>query len=366
MHQPNDTGVETLASVHTTGFPELLRALGASLLVSTYQAGKLLFMRAAGETLNVHFRHFARPMGVAFDGRQLAVGGQHDIRTFANLPEVAASREPAGSHDACFLPRQIHITGNIAVHELAWGSEGLWLVNTRFSCLCTLDPSCSFVPRWAPPFISELRPEDRCHLNGLALVDGRPRYATALGASDAPAGWRQRKRDGGVLIDCASDEVIAAGLSMPHSPRWRDGRLWLLNSGEGSIGVVDLASGRYEPVARLPGFTRGLDFCGRYAFVGLSRVRESATFSGIAIADAPLEQRACGVWVVDTVTGRTVAFVRFDAGVDEIFAVQALPQIRFPDLVDDEPELLEHTFVVPDDALARFDPQSRGITNGAS
>src|SRR5262249_18872490 len=150
-----------------------------------------------------------------------------------------------------------------------------------------------------------------------------------------PAGWRERKKDGGVLIDIDSNEVIVSGLSMPHAPRWYNGQLWVLDSGSASIGVVDPQAGCFQSIAELPGFRRGLGFCGRLAFVGLSQVRESAVFSGIALTER-LAERTCGVWVVDIVTGNTVAFLRLEDAVQEIFAVQVLPGLRFPDLINDE------------------------------
>jgi uncharacterized protein (TIGR03032 family) len=207
------------------------------------------------------------------------------------------------------------------------------------------------VPRWRPPFISAIAPEDRCHLNGLAMLDGQPRFVTALGTSDEPSGWRPHKRDGGVLLDVHSGEIITRGLSMPHSPRSHDGRLWVLNSGAGGFGVVDPQTGKYEEIAELPGFTRGLDFCGRFAFIGLSQVRESAIFSGIAIAERPLEERSCGVWVVDIVTGHTVAYVKFEDGMQEIFAVQVLAGRRYPDLINDDRARIADSFVLPDEPL---------------
>jgi len=339
-----------LRSVHTTGFPPLLDLLGASLLITTYQAGKLVIVRSEGDHLNTHFRGFQAPMGLALAGDRLAVGTHWQVWEFHNVPAAAAKLKPAGRHDACFLPRSCHVTGNIQVHEMAWADDELWLVNTRFSCLCTLDRLHSFVARWRPPFVSGLTPADRCHLNGLGMVDGRPRYASALGATDAPAGWREGKARSGVLIDVVSGETIAHGLSMPHSPRWHNGRLWLLESGTGTFGVVDTDSGRYEPITALPGFTRGLDFLGPYAFIGLSKVRETAVFSGIPITER-LSERTCGVWVVDTRTGGTTAFLRFEDALQEIFAVQVLPGHRFPDLINDDQKLLDDTFVLTDEAL---------------
>jgi uncharacterized protein (TIGR03032 family) len=339
-----------LRSSHTAGFGPLLEQLGASLLVSTYQAGKLVVLRADDGAVNTHFRAFQNPMGVACDGERLAVGTALEIWEFHNVPAVARKLAPVGKHDACFLPRSSHVTGNVQVHEMAWIGDELWFVNTRFSCLCCRAADFNFVPRWRPSFISALAPEDRCHLNGMGLRNGCVRYVTALGETDDPAGWRRDKKGGGVLIDVPSGEVITRGLSMPHSPRWHDGRLWVLDSGNGGFAVVDEATGRLTTVAELPGFTRGLDFCGRYAFVGLSQVRETAVFSGIAVAERPA--RSCGVWVLDTVSGETVAYLKFEDAVQEIFAVQLLPGRRFPDLINDNNALIADSFVLPEPALA--------------
>jgi uncharacterized protein (TIGR03032 family) len=215
-----------LRSVHTTSFAEILEHLGISLLVTTYQAGKLVLLRADGGVVNTHFRSFAKPMGLACSGNRLAIGTALEIWEYHNVPAVAAKREPPGKHDACFLPRTGHATGEVLIHEMAWATCELWFVNTRFSCLCTPDPTCSFVPRWRPPFISALAPEDRCHLNGLGVADGQVRYASALGETDSPAGWRAHKKHGGVLMQVPSGAIVARGLSMPHSPRWHDGRLF--------------------------------------------------------------------------------------------------------------------------------------------
>ena len=135
-------------AVHTPNFPALLRRFGASLLVTTYQAGKLVIVRDEGEQLNTHFRPFRAPMGMALIGDRLAVGTKIQIWEFVDVPTVTARLDPPGRHDACFLPRSSHVTGNIQIHEMAWGAGNeLWVVNTRFSCLSTLDRSASFTPR---------------------------------------------------------------------------------------------------------------------------------------------------------------------------------------------------------------------------
>jgi uncharacterized protein (TIGR03032 family) len=266
------------------------------------------------------------------------------------MPAVAPKVEPEGKHDACYLPREIHVTGDIDIHEMAYDRSGeLWVVNTKFCTLSTLDPEHSFNPVWRPNFVSALAAEDRCHLNGLALVEGEPKYVTALGETDTPGGWRENKKSGGILMDVQTNEVLLHGLSMPHSPRWHQGRLWVLESGEGSLARVDLQAGEWQTVCLLPGFTRGIGFLGPLAFIGLSQVREGAVFSGIPLVER-LEERTCGVWVVNIQTGETVAFLRFEEGVQEIFAVQILPA-RFPEMLEWQDKLLMNSYVVPDGVL---------------
>jgi uncharacterized protein (TIGR03032 family) len=343
-----------LRAAHTSNFPALLRQLGATILVTTYQAGKLVMVRDEGDHLNTHFRAFKSPMGLALadGGARLAIGTTIQVWEFRDVPDVARRLAPAGAFDGCYLPRASHVTGNVLIHEMAYGAGGeLWFANTRFSCLATLNPESSFVPRWRPPFVSELEPSDRCHLNGLGMVDGRPKYVTALGETNTMGGWRPNKARGGLLMDVDTNAVLCRGLSMPHSPRWYAGRLWVCESGSGTLGFVDLDTGKYEPVAAVPGFTRGLDFAGNLAFVGLSQVRESAVFSGIPITErlAP-EERTCGVCVVDLERGTTLALLKFESGVQEIFAVSLLPR-RYPDLINDDDQLLESSFVVPTECL---------------
>jgi len=330
----------------TDSFVELLHQLGASLLVSTYQANKLLAVRVAGSGLSLLVRTFDRPMGLAVDGRRMALGTRREVWFMRNAPDIAPRIEPVGRHDACYLPRSAHVTGDIGVHEIAWAGEELWLVNTRFNCLCTLHPDYSFVPRWRPPFVTVLAGDDRCHLNGLAIVAGQPRYVTALGETDMANGWRANKPRGGCLLEVSSGEVISRGLSMPHSPRWHDGRLWLLESGTGQLVLVDPATGRRQPVAELPGFARGLALSGPYAFVGLSKIRQTSAMDGVPLADRR-EQLKCGVAAVDLRSGRVIALLEFQTAVEEIFDVQLLPGLRFPEVIGFQQETIQHTFIVP-------------------
>ena len=342
-----------LRSVHTNNFPYLLQQLGISLVVSTYQAGKLILLRADNNVINTHFRTYQKPMGLAATREKISLGSAHQIWELRNVPAVSQKLDPPNRHDACFLPRKVHLTGDIDIHEMAYvgnNAEELWFINTRFSCLCTLDEVHSFVPRWRPAFITAYDLTDRCHLNGLAIRNQQPRYVTALGETDTPGGWRKNKANGGILIDISNNQILCRGLSMPHSPRWYREQLWFLESGYGSLAKVDLNTGKWETVARVPGFTRGIEFWGDFAFIGLSQVRESAVFSGLPLTKSN-EPRFCGVWVVNINTGETVAFLRFEEGVQEVFAVSVLPNIRFPEVIDWDENLLRSSYVLPDEAL---------------
>ncbi len=332
--------------VYSPGLPALLESMGATLLVSTYQAGKLVVVRSVQGRLSTLLRSYEQAMGLAVDERRLAIGTRSQVWFFRNAPDIAVQLEPVGMHDACYLPRSCHVTGDIRCHETAWCGDELWIVNTRFSCLCTLSPDYSFVPRWRPPFVTAITAEDRCHLNGVAVADGAVRYVTALGETDEKDAWRANKASGGCLIDVRNGDVVARGLSMPHSPRFHAGRLWVLDSGTGRVLLVDLANGQRDVLEAVPGFARGLAFAGRYAFVGLSKIRESSTFGGLPIAERRQELK-CGVWVIDTVGGKTVEWLEFDQGVEEIFDVQILLGIRFPAVVGFQKDTIHGAFVVP-------------------
>lgn len=319
-------------------FVDVLRQIGATLLVSTYQAGKLGAISAGENGLRFSFLNFDQAMGVAVGPQRLAVGAKGQIWFFDANPQIAPTLAPAGLFDMCYLARSAHVTGGIHCHEMAWGAGGeLWVVNTLFSSLATLHEDFSFVPRWRPPFITDLAGEDRCHLNGLAMDRGQPKFVTVMAESNAPAGWRPDKSTSGCILDVATGAAVSRGLAMPHSPRWYNGRLFVLNSGYGSLEAVEVSTGRRDTVATMPGYTRGLAFSGPLAFVGLSRIRESAVFGGVPIAKHRHELK-CGVGVVDLQTGQTIATLEFETGVEEIFDVQLIPNARCAYLCGPRPD----------------------------
>jgi uncharacterized protein (TIGR03032 family) len=322
------------ASSSTSTFSELLNIAEASVLATTYKSGQVVVLRARDEQiLDTYFTPMNRPMGTAIAGNRVAVGIADSIVTYLRHDNGEfLGIEPLP--DAVLVPKSVVFTGDVAIHDMAWDADGeLWFVNTRFSCLSTLQLHQSFDVRWRPTWISSITAEDRCHLNGLAMVEGRPTYVSALAMTDTAQGWRDHRGTGGVLIDIRDNSVVAQGLSMPHSPRWHENQLWFLESGKGALNVLT-PGGSVTQVAELPGFTRGLAFIGPYALVGLSQVRESV-FSDLPVTKSAAE-RNCGIWIVDTRSGEVAGFLRFDANVTELFDVQVLPA-RWPHIAANGP-----------------------------
>ena len=307
---------------YSNNLASILDRLKVSLFFSTYQAGKLGVVTAKDNSLNISFHNFERAMGMAISPTRMAVGGKDWVYFLRNDVKLAPQIEPAGTYDACFLTRGGQYTGDISIHDLAWGNNELWMVNTRFSCLCTLTNSYNFLPQWRPNFVSAIAPEDRCHLNGMAMVNGMPKYVTVLGKTDTPGGWRDNKASGGCILEVPSSKVITEGLSMPHSPRMYNNRLWVLNSGHGDIVAIDVATGSQEKIISLPGYTRGLALIGKYAFVGLSKIRETAIFGNLPISDRLKDDLKCAIAIVDLQTRQMVSRIEFIEGVDEIFDIQ--------------------------------------------
>jgi uncharacterized protein (TIGR03032 family) len=303
-----------------------------SVALTTYQVGKLYFIGLKPDNgLSVFERSFNRCMGLCTTPNGLYMSSLYQVWRFENVLEAGQQQD---GYDRLYVPQVGYTTGDLDIHDMAMGNDGrLVFVNTLFGCLATLSESHSFKPLWRPPFISKLAAEDRCHLNGLAMKDGQPAYVTAVSQSDVADGWREHRTSGGVVIDVTSNEIVCTGLSMPHSPRWHNDRLWLLNSGTGDFGYVDLESGRFESLCFCPGYMRGLSFCGHFALVGLSKPRQNKTFSGLALDDNLKSRNAearCGVQVIDLRTGDAVHWLRMEGVVEELYDVVVLPNVRRP------------------------------------
>ena len=337
-------------------FTSWLASQNLSLVFTTYQAGKVFFigLRQNGQ-LSVFERTFERCMGLYAHNSSLYMSSLYQLWRLENALEPG---QIADGYDAVYVPQVGYITGDLDIHDVVLvepaqppqlrGDQqvepqvpslnngrlgGVVFVNTLFSCLATISETKSFVPFWKPPFISKLAAEDRCHLNGLAMRDGQPRYVTAVSQSDVADGWRDKRKDGGCVMDISTNQAIATGLSMPHSPRWYKDKLWLLNSGRGEFGYLDLERGVFEAVAFCPGYLRGLSFCGDFAVVGISKPRHNKTFSGLALDEqlqAKQAQARCGLLVIDLRSGDIVHSLRIEGVVEELYDVQVLPGVRRP------------------------------------
>lgn len=318
------------------GLEQRLGALDLSVTFSSYQSGLLYLVgRQVNGGVNIHQMATPKPMGLCLAPTgDLWLSGQNDVTRFANALEPGEVANQ--SFDACYVARTVHVTGSLDAHDVGVNAEGEPIfVNTRFNCLARPSARFSFEEVWRPPFVSALVDEDRCHLNGLAMQEGEARYVTAVSRSDTIDGWRDRRGDGGVIIDVQSGEVVCEGLSMPHSPRLHNGELWVLNSGTGELGVVNLEGPldqRFEPRVFCPGFLRGLRFIGDMAFVGLSKPRYQR-FEGLTLdqrlRDADSEPW-CGIQVLDLRKGSCVDWLRLDGAVSELYDLELLPGVFCP------------------------------------
>jgi uncharacterized protein (TIGR03032 family) len=313
-------------------FVSWLASVNASLAFTTYRAGKVFLIGSQPDgRLSIFERTFNRCMGLCVAGNGFYMSSLFQLWRFENILDPG---QAYNGYDRAYVPIVGYTTGDLDIHDMAVDGNGrVVFVNTLFSCLATVGEKDSFAPLWRPPFVSKLAAEDRCHLNGLAMDDGKPAYVTAIAATDVADGWRDKRADGGCVIDVRSNQVIAAGLSMPHSPRLHQGKLWLLNSGTGELGTVDPRMGRFQPIAFCPGYLRGLSFIADYAVVGLSKPRENRTFTGLPLDDALARRNAeaqCAIYVIDLRTGDAVHWLRIEGIVEELYDVVVLPGVRRP------------------------------------
>lgn len=317
------------------GFIDFLVTNRLSLALTSYQTGQLMLIGPLLDNrLSVFQRNFVRAMGLWASPQRLYVSSIAQIWRLENVlgPGQLATQQQL-HYERLYVPRASYTTGDLDAHEIGIGAnDQLIFVNTKYSCLATTDPVHSFKPIWKPSFISKIAPEDRCHLNGLAMKDGAPKYVTAVSRSDVVDGWRERRHEGGILIDVETGRVVTEDLSMPHSPRLNAGTLWVLDSGRGYLCRVDPDTGKAEQVVFCPGFARGLSFFGGYALIGTSLPRDGA-FKGLEL-DENIKARdgepRCGAYIVDTRTGDILHWIRFEGAVRELFDAAFIPGVRAP------------------------------------
>jgi len=335
--QVDTTPPKSFRMIGSPGLVDWLSRQNVSLACSTYQTGKLFLIGAqANGRFSVFERTFERAMGLACTAEAQTIYMATAFQVW-RLVNALQADETIEGYDRYYVPQVGYTTGDLNVHDMALGYDGQPLfISTRFSCLATISEQYHFNPLWMPKFITKLVDEDRCHLNGLAVVGGKPRYVTACSQTDVAEGWREQRHDGGVVIDIEADEVIAEGLSMPHSPRWHQNKLWLLDSGNGSLGYLNTDNGRFEKVAFCPGFARGLAFTGNYAVVGVSMPRHDPTFEGLSLQNRLTDEgmtSQCGLIVIELTTGNIVEWLRMEGVIRELYDVLVLPGVRKSRLV---------------------------------
>ena len=329
-HQPNHPiRVQTEFS---RGLGDWLIDQQVGLVCSSYLTGYLLFLGVRANGMLVpSAASFSHAMGLVAGPQTIYLGTKNEIWRLENI--LRSDELADDMFDRFYAPRSANLTGDINIHEMGVDANGnVLFINTRHSCLATVSATHAFKPLWKPKFISRLAPEDRCHLNGLAMENGRARYVTACSTGDVLESWRGGKRDAGVLIDLDRDAIVAEGFSMPHSPRiWGDS-IYLLESGRGYLVRIDRQTSKREDVTFCPGFARGMAFVSHYAVVTVSLSRH-ANFGGLPI-DATMKANGaaprCGLLVIDLRNGDIVQWYRFRGDVTELFDVGVIPNIRCP------------------------------------
>ncbi len=334
---------------YSPNIPEILYSLNCTIAISTYQAGKVVFISAPNKDDLVQLpRNFPKAMGIAIKNNKMAIAVKEEVIELANSKQLAQTYPPKpGVYDGLYLPRVTYYTGQLDLHDLEWGNDGLWAVNTRFSCLSLIDNDYSFKPTWKPHFISSLTPDDKCHLNGMAFVKGKPKYVTALGQTDTHEGWRENKLHGGVLMDVENNEILVHSLPMPHSPRIYDGELYGLLSATGELIKFDLDKANYEVLNCMDGFVRGMAKQGDYLFIGLSRLRKkSSSFRDLPIAS---KSERCGIVIVHFPSASIVGQILYQASVEELYDVKVLPGLRRPNVLSTMKEDFRKALITPTD-----------------
>lgn len=367
------------SSTYSDNLPKILEQLGVSLLATSYQSQRLIIVRSKNGKLETKLKAFPRPMGLFADKNRITLGTLNQVIDFQvsdssladvvngkldkfeefaaklkrdefnedeqSILERAEQIQDLKTADSLYIQRSALMTGMINIHDIAWGNDGLWVVNSIFSCLSKLSANHSFIACWQPPFISELKPENRCHLNGMAMLDGEPRYVTAFSQSNTKEEWRVKDCDSGVLIDVKENRILKSDISLPHSPKCHDGKVYYCASGDGAIHVYDPTTKDTQVLCNLPGFTRGMIFLGDLLIVGLSKVRESSDEGSITrrIKLTPEDSR-CGIWFINANNGLLVSKLEFTGDVSQIYDIAIIPNSCKPEIISSDDVLSGHLY----------------------
>lgn len=372
------------SSTYTDNLPRILKALNISLAVTSYQSERVILVRSDGETIDTNLKAFPRPMGIYADEERITLGTLNSVIEFKRCDDILQSIKKGSldntgnftkkvlekdkekmeklkkqrdeelaevkKADSLYLHRASLTTGMINIHDIAWGDEGLWVVNSTFSCLSTLSPNSSFVARWKPKFISQLVPEDRCHLNGMAMLNGKPKYVTTFNMEDSLDSWSNGRIDYGTLIDIDTNEILIEGMIMPHSPKVYKEEIYLCESGLGLVWKYNPITKEKSLVIKLQGYTRGLYFYGGVMFVGTSQVRASEIKNPTPISKE-YDETYAGVWMINLETNEEIAHIKFDGDIDQIYDIAIIPNSTNPELLNIDSSLTRHIFDFTEDLI---------------
>jgi uncharacterized protein (TIGR03032 family) len=342
----NEENIQPFQCKYSGNVLDLLNKLNISLVLSTYQAGKVIFLSSNGENMFQLVRDFARPMGIAIKDNLMALAGALTVTVFKTDAELAKTYpSKPDTYDAFYFPITLFRTDYVNIHDISFTNQGLIGVNTAFSCLSRLDGQFSFNPIWKPDFIDKFEPKDFCHLNGMALDEKNAIcYVTAFGKTKECDEWRKNKLNGGILIDVKTDEIVLENLPMPHSPRIYNGKVYLLLSAAEEFIKVDIENGTYNVIAKIDGFIRGLCFKEKYAFIGVSKLRKTHIFSDLPIAEKEI---TAGVVIIDINTGKKVGAIKYETNVDELYDVHILDGIKRPNILNYQQSLNHRALITP-------------------
>lgn len=336
-------------AVYSPQLPELLLSLNCTIAITTYQAGKVVLIspNPDKERLTTLPRTFSKPMGIDVDQNRMLIALKDEVILLENSVELAKFYpNKQNVYDSLWLPRVTYYTGQVDMHDIAFGDDGIYAINTSFSCLCKVDGNYNFKPIWKPPFIDKLISEDRCHMNGLVMLNGKPKYITALGTTNTHQGWRENIVGGGILMDVETNEIILDGLAMPHSPRMYKDDLYILLSASGEFIKVNTENKSYEVLKKFDGFCRGLSIYKDYAFIGFSKLRKnSSTFAKLSFSD---KANFSGIKIIHLPTNAEVGEIVYKSSVDEIYEVSVLPEMIRPNILNTINDTHKYSLATPE------------------
>lgn len=327
---------------NTRYFAQWLIDNRVSLLISTYKQHKLLCLGLQEDgNLSLFFTDLLRPMGIYYDEKTQTIYSSN-LGNIIQYENVGENMTIIGKFDALFVPKRIDLCPDIDIHDIRYSEkyDKIFFVSPVYNSVLTVSKHKSFDVFWTPNFISKthngkLSREDRCHLNGIALVNGLPKYVTAACTRDYYYAWKEHHGEG-VVIDIETNEIVCGNLYAPHSPGWYKDRLYIGEAGTGYFGYVDLQKKEFVPKKFLPGFIRGITFVNNYALVTLSKDRHCVCFADIPLGKTLQENgqsSMCGFCVINLESFDIIEYLEF-SGVDEVYDIVALPNIMRPRIAD--------------------------------